>query len=152
MKNIRHFIAVFVWLTTISVYGQTEKDSIVIDFIKEQKEFVGLNELGSIPDSIIPYLDSVKDYMKMNKMNPDDYWIWTSYIQEDSNSVFIPLCHYDGFEFKKNLEEQNKEANKDRKEGDLITVIDFNGNASGKDGHLQIEKSTKKVLSFRLWQ
>lgn len=33
-----------------------------------------------------------------------------------------------------------------------MTVIDFNGNASGKDGNFEIDKSTKQVLSYKLWQ
>lgn len=73
-------------------------------------------------------------------------------IKKDSNLLSIPLCHYDGFVLKKNLEQKIKDANKERKEGDPMTVIVSKGNASGKDGNLLIDKKTKIVLSFKLWE
>ncbi len=134
------------------MYGQIERDSTIVNYIENQNEFTGLNDMNGIPDSIRSYFNSVKDYMNKNNMDLADYWIWTSHIQEDSNSISIPICHYSGFVFMKELEEKNKNENKDRKTGEPITVIDFNGNMSGKDGNLEIEKKTKKVLSFGLWQ
>jgi hypothetical protein len=88
--------------------------------------------------------------MNKNKMPLNEYWIWTSNIHEDSNSLSIPICHYDGFLRKKELEQKNKDANKDRKEGEPLEVIVSKGNASGKDGNLEIDKNTKIVLSFTL--
>ena len=90
--------------------------------------------------------------MNKNKMPLNDYWILTPSVKEDSSSLSIPICHYDGFVFKKELEQKNKDANKDRKEGEPMTVITFVGNASGKDGNLEIDKNTKIVLSFKLWE
>ncbi|UTW65124.1 hypothetical protein KFE94_10575 [bacterium SCSIO 12643] len=150
---MKHFFTGLTFLILIhNAYGQIEKDSTIINYINDQKEFVGFNNLDELPESIKPYLTTIKDYMANNKMDLNDYWFWTSYVQEDSSSIYIPICHYDGFVFKKDLEEKNIEANKDRKERELITVINFNGNASGKDGNLEIDRSTNKVLSFRLWQ
>lgn len=53
---------------------------------------------------------------------------------------------------KNKLDTKNVEANKNRKEGEPVPVVYFNGNASGKDGNLELDKKTKSVLSFRLWQ
>ena len=150
---MRHFFTCLIFLCLVyNTYGQIEKDSTIINYINNQTEFIELNNLDGLPKSIKPYVSAIKDYMAVNKMNLSDYWIWNSYIEEDSDLIFIPICHYHGFVFKKDLEEKNIEANKDRKEGKPLTVIDFNGNASGKDGILEIDKSTNKVLSFRLWQ
>jgi hypothetical protein len=33
-----------------------------------------------------------------------------------------------------------------------MTVFAFTGNAGGKDGNLEIDKNTKIVLSFKLWE
>ena len=137
---------------SISVYGQIERDSTIINYIEVQSKFVGLNDLNRIPDDIKPYLNSIKEYMNKNKMPFNEYWIWTSYIKNDSNSLSIPICHYDGFVREKELEQKNKDANKDRKEGEPRAIITFVGNASGKDGTLQIDKKTKIVLSFNLWE
>lgn len=139
-------------LISISLYGQIERDSTIVNYIEVKSEFVGLNDLNRIPDCIRPYLSSIKEYMNKNLMPLNEYWIWTSYIQEDSNSLSIPICHYDGFVFQKELEQKNKDANKDRKEGELMTVCASVGNASGKDGNLEINKNTKIVLSFTLWE
>ena len=152
MKIIKHLLTILILLISISVHGQLKRDSTVINYIEVQREFVGLNDLNGIPDYIRPYLSSIEEYMNKNKMPLDEYWIWTSYIREDSNSLSIPICHYDGFVVIKELEQKNKDANKDRKEGEPMTVIAFKGNASGKDGNLEIDKNTKIVLSFKLWE
>lgn len=152
MINLKYLVTIITFLISFSVPGQEEKDSLVIGFIKAKSEYIGLNELHKIPATIKPYIDLVKDYMIQNKMNPDDYWIWTSYIRENSNSIWIPICHYDGFVFEKRLESENKEANKYRNEEAPIVVMDYNGNASGKDGNIEIDKKTETVLSFKLWQ
>lgn len=143
---------ILILLISISVYGQIERDSTVINYIEAQSEFVGLNDLNRIPQYIRPYINSIEEYMNKNKMHLNEYWIWTSYIQEDSTSLSIPICHYDGFVIQKELEQKNKDANKDRKEGEPLKVIVSKGNASGKDGNLEIDKNTKIVLSFKLWE
>jgi hypothetical protein len=152
MKNIKHLLTILILLSSISVFGQIEKDSTIINYIKVQSEYVELNDLNRIPDNIRPYLSSVKEYMNKNKMPLNEYWIWTSYIKEDSNSLSIPICHYNGFVFKKELEEKDKKANENKKPGEPLRVTDFVGNASGKDGNLEIDKNTKIVLSFKLWE
>ncbi len=149
---MKHFFTGLILFFSIITFGQVKKDPTVTKYIGEQKEFVRLSDLNKVHGSIKPYLNTIKDYMANNEMDINGYWIWTSYVQENSNSIFIPICHYDGFVFKKNLEEKNEEAKKNRKAGDLETVITFNGNASGKDGNMEIDKTTNKVLSFALWQ
>jgi hypothetical protein len=134
------------------VFGQIEKDSTIIKYINVQSEFVRLNDLNRIPDNIRPYLSSVYEYMKKNKMPLEEYWIWTSCIKEDSNLLSIPLCHYNGFVAKKELELKNKDANKGRKEGEPMKVTVQVGNLSGKDGNLEIDKKSKIVLRFRLME
>lgn len=90
--------------------------------------------------------------MNNNKMPLNEYWIWTSYIKKDSSSLSIPLYHYDGFVVTKEIEQKNKDANKDRIEGEPITVIVSKGNPDGKCGNLEIDKKTKVVTSFKLWE
>ena len=151
MKNIKHLLTILILIISISVYSQIERDSTIINYIEAQSEFVGLNDLNRIPDSIRPYLSSIKKYMNKNKMPLNEYWILTSSIKEDSNSLSIPICHYDGFVVKKEYEQRNKDANKDRKEGEPKVFAFFGfGNVSGKDGSLEINKNTKIVLSFKL--
>lgn len=152
MKNIKQLSTILILLISLSVYGQIERDSSIINYIEVQSEFIGLNDINRIPDYIRPYLSSIKEYMNKNKMPLNEYWIWTSYIQEDSNSLSIPICHYDGFVFKKELEQKNKDAKKDRKEGEPMKVFAFVGNAGGRDGNLKIDKNTKNVLSFELME
>lgn len=152
MKYIKHFLTIMIWLMSISVYGQIERDSTIINYIEVQSKFVGLNDLNRIPDDIKPYLNSIKEYMNKNKMPFNEYWIWTSYIKEDSTSLSIPICHYDGFVRQMELELKNKDSDKNRNEGEPIPIFIFVGNASGKDGTLQIDKKTKIVLSFNLWE
>lgn len=149
---MKHFFVGFILIFSVCVYAQTEKSPVIIKYINAQEEFVGLNNLDKLPKSVRDYLTAIKDYMVSSKMDLNDYWVWTSYIEEDSNTISIPLCHYDGFVFKRELEEESIEVNKDRKEGEQLIVIDFNGNASGKDGNLRINKFSRKVLSYKLWE
>jgi phage anti-repressor protein len=108
MKNIKHLLTILILLISISGYGQIERDSTIINYIEVQSEFVGLNDLNRIPDYIRPYLSSIKEYMNKNKMPLNEYWIWTSYVQEDSNSLSIPICHYEGFVVKKKFDKKIK--------------------------------------------
>jgi hypothetical protein len=152
MKNIKHLLTLLILLISISAYSQIERDSTIINYIEVQSKYVELNDLNRIPDYIRPYLSSIKKYMNKNKMPLNEYWILTSSVKEDSNSLSIPICHYDGFVVRKEYEQKNKDANKDRKEGEPMTIIAFVGNAGGKDGNLEIDKNTKIVLSFKLWE
>lgn len=133
-----------------SSLGQTEKVSAVEKYIESKGHFVRLNDPNKIPKSIQPYLESVKTYMAANHLELNQYWVSTIDIKEDSANISIPVYHYDGFERIKELEEEYKEAKKNAKDG-VITVTDLMGNASGKDGHIEIVKSTKKVFRFSIW-
>ena len=153
MKNLKHLLTILILLISISVYSQIERDSAIINYIDAQSEFVGLNDLNRIPDHIRPYLCSIKKYMNKNKMPLTDYWILTSSVKEDSNSLSIPICHYDRFVLKKEFEQKYKDANKDSKEGEPNVFAFFGfGNSGGKNGNLEIDKNTKIVLSFKLWE
>lgn len=133
-------------------FGQVKKDAKNLKYIEAQNNFVSLLDTSQLAESLRPYSTAITDYFSIHKMDLGDYWIWTSYIEEDAHSIFIPICHYDGFVFKKNLEEQNIALNKERKSTDPLTVMDFNGNASTKDGTLEIDKMTYKVVSYKYWQ
>jgi hypothetical protein len=150
MNNIKHLLTALIFLISFTVYGQIEKDSVVVNYIESQSEFIGLNDLSRIPESIKPYIKSIKDYMGKNLMHPDDYWICSSSIQEDSNPISIPIRHYNTFVCVKEVEEKNEEAKKNRQEDGSYLVAVQNGNISGKDGTLEIDKSSKEVLSFKL--
>lgn len=146
------FIVALLLFSSFSSLGQVKKDAKILKYIEAQTNFVNLTDTSQYAESLRPYSAAIIDYFSIHKMDLGDYWIWTSYIEEDAHSIFIPICHYDGFVFKKNLEEQNIALNKERKSTDPITVVDFYGNASTKDGTLEIDKMTYKVLSYKYWQ
>lgn len=146
------FIVALLLFSSFSSLGQWQKDAKILKYIEAQNNFVSLLDTSQFAESLRPYSTSINAYFFIHKMDLGDYWIWTSYIEEDAHCIFIPICHYDGFVFKKNLEEQNIALNKERKSTDPITVLDFNGNASTKDGTLEIDKMTHKVLSYKYWQ
>ncbi len=135
-----------------NLFGQVEKDSAIIEFIKTKKDFVLLTDTNFLPQTIIPYYESVANYMSKNKMNMNDYYVWTSYIKNQATSICIPICHYEGFKLLKDLKNKDEEANKNRKKNDPLIITDINGNVSGIDGDLEIDKKTKKVMRFSLWQ
>ena len=145
------FIALSIFLCSNS-FGQAKKDSTMIQFIKCQKDFVALSDTANLPKEIQPYYESILDYLSKNNLNKNDYYVWTSFIEYGTDTIFIPIYHYDGFIKKKELEDKDRELNKNRKKDDPIFVTDMNGNATGKDGNLEIDKRTKKVTSFKLWQ
>ncbi|GEM_PF-1950135 len=129
-----------------------EKELPIGNYIDAQNEFIGLRDLNKMSDSIKPFLSSINEFMTLRKMNYNRYWINTTSIIEDSTQMYIPIHHYDGFVFEKELQEKNIRANKDKKEEEPLTITDFVGNASGKDGYLEIDKKTKRVIGFGVWQ
>ena len=150
MKKVP-LIALLILLYSIS-YGQTKKDSAIIQYIQTQAAYISLTDSTNIPGKLIPYYGLILDYMAKHKMNKNDYFIWISSIKDDTNSLTIPFCHYDGFVVKKGIEEKNKKAIKNKKPGEPFTVTAFVGNASGRDGSLEIDKQLKKVVGFGLWE
>ncbi len=131
-------------------FGQ-KKDAEILEYISHKEGLVVLTDSSDLSVSIKPYQGIIMDYLAKNNLNTNDYYVWTSRIQKNNSTLIIPIYHYDGFKFVKELEDQNAAAYKARKEGELITVTDFNGNASGKDGNLEIDLQTKKV-SFAVWE
>jgi len=150
MKNVPLIVLLILLYSTS--YGQAKKDSATIQYIQTQAAYISLTDSTIMPGQLIPYSGLILDYLAKHKMNKNDYYIWISYIQEDTNSLFIPICHYDGFVLKKEIEEKNKKAKENNKPGEPLTVIDFVGNASGRDGSLKIDKQLKKVVGFELWE
>ena len=131
-------------------FGQ-KKDAEILEYISHQEGLVVLTDLPNLAVSVMPYQEIIKEYLAKNNLTINDYYVWTSQIQKNNSTLTIPIHHYDGFKLRKELEDQNTAAYKARKEGELYMVKDFDGNASGKDGSLEIDLRTKKV-SFSLWQ
>ena len=147
---------IFVGLTIIlclNVFGQDNKlDSAVIEFIKSQKEFVGVVDTINLPAIVKPYYKSILDYLTENKLNKKLYYISVNYIQDKSESISIPLYHFNGFKKQLELENKDKEYNEKRPKGEYPRTTNMVGNASGKDGNLEIEKKTQKIIGFTFWQ
>ena len=131
-------------------YGQTKKDSAIIQYIQTKAAYISLTDSTNIPGKLIPYYGLILDYLAKHNMNKSDYYIWISYIKDDTNSLTIPICHYDGFVIIKGVEEENKKAFENKKPGEPYKVTQMVGNASGRDGSLEIDKQLKKVVGFRL--
>ena len=121
----------------------------VIDYIKAKKTFVPLLDTANHPISIKPYYKPILSYLLKDASN---CYISTKGIEETSDLLSISVYHYKGFERKKRLEDEDKEANKNKRAGEPMQVSVLAGNVSGKDGTLVIDKKTKEVIRFLLWQ
>jgi len=146
MKEL--FIALSFMLFVSPTSAQSSLDP-VIDYIKAKKTFVPLLDTANHPVSIKPYYKLILSRFLKDASN---FYISTKGIKETSDLLSIPVYHYMGFERKKRLEDQDREANKNKKAGEPMQVSGLGGNASGEDGTLVIDKKTKEVIRFLLWQ
>jgi len=108
-----------------------------------------LLDTANHPISIKPYYKPILSYLLKDASN---CYISTKGIEETSDLLSISVYHYKGFERKKRLEDEDKEANKNKRAGEPMQVSVLAGNVSGKDGTLVIDKKTKAVIRFLLWQ
>jgi len=146
MKKL--FIACSIVLFVSHARAQSRIDP-VIDYIKAKKTFVPLLDTANHPISIKPYYKPILSYLLKDASN---CYISTKGIEETSDLLSISVYHYKGFERKKRLEDEDKEANKNKRAGEPMQVSVLAGNVSGKDGTLVIDKKTKAVIRFLLWQ
>lgn len=124
----------------------------MVSYIENQKQYVLLTDTAKLPASIKPWYHTISTYLLKGGKQPADYYVWTTYIVNGKETLSIALCHYDGFVLQKTIDEKDAERNKNRKPGEPLTVTDINGNTSGKDGNLEINKTKKQVEGFSLWQ
>ncbi len=146
MKEL--FIALSFTLLVSPTSAQSRLDP-VIDYIKAKKTFVPLLDTANHPVSIKPYYKPI--FSRLLK-DASSFYISTKGIEETSDLLSISVYHYKGFERKKRLEDEDREANKSKKAGEPMQMSGLAGNASGKDGTLVIDKKTKEVIRFLLWQ
>ncbi len=146
MKEL--FIALSFMLLVSPTSAQSRLDP-VIDYIKAKKAFVPLLDTANYPVSIKPYYKPILSRFLNDATN---FYISTKGIEETSDLLSILVYHYRGFEREKRFEDEDREANKDKKAGEPIQQSGLTGNASGKDGTLVIDKKTKEVIRFLLWQ
>lgn len=139
----------------------TPRDSAVLDYIAEQKNYVALTNTQDLPPHIKPYQKIItayfyRDLLKLHERycakHPNGYFIHLDNFsfREDTNFVEISVSHYDGFVEEKIIRDANRTETRRRNDG-YIVVTDINGNRSGCDGAVKIDKKTKKVVSFSLW-
>lgn len=105
---------------------------------------VFLSDEDQLDSIVFIHLPLIKEYLSSKGENPANYII----VKGDekgiqNNTLNIPLYHVRGFilSYKRAKESENS----DRKR--IIT-----GNASGRDGTLQIDLRTNKVINFLRWQ
>lgn len=147
---------IFLGLTIIlsqNLLGQDNKlDSAVIEFIKSKKEFVGVDDTSNLPAIVRSYYKSILNYLTDNKLDKKLYYISINYIQDKSESILVPLYHFAGFKKKLELENKDKDFNAKIWKGEYPRTTNMMGNASGKDGNLEIDKKTKNIIGFTFWQ
>ncbi len=135
------------------LFGQTKKDPAVIEYIRSKKYFIPLTDTANLPLMIRPYCDGVFSFMSEHRMDKNDYYVSINHIKNQAVSLSIPIIHYDGFKKLKEEAGNDRDTNKNEIEGQFVySGSTTTGNLSGKDGTLEIDKNTKRVLSFKIWQ
>ena len=116
------------------------------------KGYVKIADSTNLPLTVAKFSSQIRSYLLSMQLDFDNYYFAVKKINFNTDTVSIPLFHLDGFIKRKELEKENQEMNKNRKEGDLILVKEINGNMSGKDGHLEIDIRNGKIIRFSMWQ
>ena len=125
------------------LYGQTLDDSTLKAIMKGNEYLVSLSDSMNFSAEIKPYYKSIINYINETKTNKSDWYLLTPTFQEKKKSILVSIYHVDGFRY---ILEANRIAHK---KGDEVLGSAGIGNASGRDGELEIDKKTKKVIKFR---
>jgi hypothetical protein len=128
-----------------------KKDTAVLNNIKAQKEYVALTDKAHLPESIMTYYASIVFFFYKNNLDKNNFYVLPNYIKDQDSIIIMEVCHYNGFKFEMELEKENIELNKNRKKDDPVIVKTVNGNMSGFDGYLEIDKATKKIKQYVLY-
>jgi len=70
-------------------------------------------------------------------MDITEYYIWVRFIDDSSDMLSIPLCHYNKFIFEMEIEAKNKKTG---------IYEQYTGNVGGKNGSVEIDKLAGKVI------
>lgn len=150
MKKILFLvIAVFIGST---LAAQIKKDAAVLNYIKAKKEFVALTDTSNLPPAIKPYHQAITAYMSQHNMDKNDYYVSANGVGGSWEVLTFQVYHYNGFKLLKEMEDKDRESNKNRRDGDPVIVTDLNGNASGMDGTMAVSRMSGQVIGFSLWQ
>jgi len=112
-----------------SLFGQNQKDSVVLNYIKAKNQYVAFSDTANLPPSIQPHYKLIMEYFSKYEIDANDYFVMESSIRDKDDVLAFSLFHYDGFVKQEDGQE-------------------FIGNASGKDGDLKIDTKNKTVISF----
>lgn len=124
-------------------------DPKIDEFISQTEEYIQLSDSENLPEEIKPYQNQMIEYLGKMDMEPEDCYVWTAYLDSDSEGLKIPVRHYDGFVEEYNFEQERMEMEKNRdttEEG--YTLMTHLGNWSGKDGHFLIDESNGKIITY----
>ncbi|MCI5054677.1 MAG: hypothetical protein MRY83_01145, partial [Flavobacteriales bacterium] len=102
-------------------------------------------------NNIKAFIDNELEFEGYN-VKAMEYFVDTSNIEYHDLSITIPLYHTEGFIRSVKLQEENNELNKNKGTMNKYTIVkDVNGNMSGFDGHIEIDRSSNKI-QFSVWQ
>ena len=113
--------------------------------------YLKIGDSSGLPLSVAKFSPQIRRYLLFKQLDIDNYYFSYKEIKFDLDTMHIPLFHLDGFIKRKELEKENKEMNKNRKESEGILVKEINGNMSSKDGHLEINIRDGKIIRFSIW-
>ncbi len=118
-------------------------DVNVIQFIKAKGEFVSLAD----STELLKYMDQSTFRLLTVYLANNHFYISPSHIVDNTETIAIPVFHYNGFVREKELEEKNEKA---RINGG--SILSITGNMSGNDGNVVIDKVHRRVKEFGVWQ
>ena len=155
MKSIVIFLFLALFLFRCS--GNRHHDPEIVKYITEKEGYVKLTDKENLPTDILNYHSTIIEFMKLNWMDIDDYFVDVLNITENDSTVDIPIYHYDGFarlrEQELEWEQQEKEESTNNDpDGGYTLKTHIKGNLSGKDGYFTIDKQKSMKVTFGFWR
>lgn len=113
-----------------------EKETHILNYIENLGNYVAITEYEKLPNLIKQNYSAIVYFCYQNNLDKNNFYIDTSNIRELNLVIGIPISHYSGFKKSFQAEQNN-------------TFI--LGNASGKDGLLEINKLNGRIIAFTYW-
>lgn len=122
-----------------------QNNTTLDQFIQSKGNYIALDDTEKLNTTIKNCVPNIEKYLTGKNEKLENYYTDTLHMKLENNSIFIALKHIDGFKVLFNSTKENT-----KQKGGALTVV--TGNLSGKDGNIEIDRTSLKIKGFLLYQ
>ncbi|NJB84150.1 hypothetical protein [Wenyingzhuangia aestuarii] len=146
------FIIMTLFLKSSILFSQTEIE--VSEFIALKSNIISLEKKSKLNDVLKKSYSAINSFLKSKNENIREYYTEKITPRIENDIVYINLYHRNGFKRKVKLNKELEKKNKLTHNKNKPRIIGYSimGNASGKDGVLELHIKNFEFNRFLYWK